>query len=76
MRLVAVIMIVVLLTTVIGAQVNETNSSDTPETREPDFLKNIGPQEPHTDNPWAAVVTAIVVAGVILRGLHVAKQDD
>ncbi|MCJ7429465.1 MAG: hypothetical protein MUP66_03685 [Candidatus Nanohaloarchaeota archaeon QJJ-5] len=51
----------------------QTNSTDT--VAGPDFLSGIGPHEPHVDNPWAAVVTAIVVTGVILRGLRVYGDD-
>lgn len=41
---------------------------------EPEFLRDIGPRDPRVDNPLAAGLTAIVVAGVILRGIRKYKD--
>lgn len=40
---------------------------------EPKFLEDIGPQEDREDNPWAALVVALGVAGIIYLGL---KNSD
>jgi len=36
----------------------------------PDVLKGMGPSDPRVDSVWPAVFTAVVVAGVILRGMR------
>lgn len=42
----------------------------------PEFLRPYGPSGERTDNPIAAAFTAIVVAGVIYRGLKVSDNTD
>lgn len=37
---------------------------------EPSFLKGSGPQDERADEPLAAVVVAVAVVAVVLRGLH------
>lgn len=34
---------------------------------EPKFLRNIGPRDPRTDNPLAAFIVAVGVAGIIYK---------
>ncbi|MDY6761817.1 MAG: hypothetical protein SVY41_02110 [Candidatus Nanohaloarchaea archaeon] len=43
---------------------------------EPGFLKDIGPQDERTDNAVAAVVVAVAVAAVILRGLQSHRGNE
>lgn len=74
-RLVPVLLILLYLVTFATAATPERgerliNSS------EPWFLRNIGPENPRVDNPWAAGITAVAVAAVILRGLQKYRESS
>ncbi len=43
---------------------------------EPRFLEDVGPQQDRADNPVAAVIVAVGVAAVIIRGLYVYREKD
>ncbi len=68
---VLIVLICLLLQSVAGVQGNQYINSS-----EPAFLHDIGPQDERSDNPWAAVVTALVVAAVFYRGFHHYSRDD
>lgn len=42
----------------------------------PEFLKPYGPHDPRIDNPLAAGITAVVVAGVIYRGIRLWQREQ
>lgn len=64
MRAIAVLVLVVLVFSGV------TVGASLPNGSEPGFTKNIGPQDQRADNPFAAGLVAVAVAGVILYGLH------
>jgi hypothetical protein len=60
-----VVLVCLLVTAATGVQSDRYINSS-----EPAFLHDMGPQDVRSDNPWAAAVTALVVAAVFYRGFH------
>lgn len=74
-KLLAVFLFLAMTISLVSAGHSSFNGS------EPDFLKDIGPQEDRSDNPWAALVVVIGVASVLYIGFTNsdsinAKDDD
>lgn len=71
MRLAVLVLVLVLFAPSLGAAMEPRINVSGPE-----FLQGIGPREPRTDNRAAAVIVAVGVAAVILRGLRVDRQHQ